>query len=80
MVPGKSDHKLPWYYQPISVILLLFALGPFALPWLLKSPAFSIPLKAVLTLITLIVTFWMLMIAVNTARAIWDHFKALQFV
>ena len=38
-----------WYYQPWSVVLLLFfVLGPFGLPLLWKSPAFSRGMKIAL--------------------------------
>ena len=43
-----------WYYQPWSVVLLLlFVLGPFGLPLLWKSPAFSRGMKLTLTIVVL---------------------------
>jgi hypothetical protein len=43
MADGSVSPPPPrWYYQPWSVVLLLFlVLGPFGLPLLWKSPAFS---------------------------------------
>lgn len=49
--------KNAWYLEPIAVILLLFfALGPFALPLLYKSPKFGSGAKISLTILTLLFT------------------------
>ena len=47
MADGSAPPPPPkWYYQPSSVVLLLFfVLGPFGLPLLWKSPAFSRGMK-----------------------------------
>ena len=43
---------LKWYYRPVWVVVLLFVvLGPFGLPYLWKSPAFSRAMKMVLTVL-----------------------------
>ena len=48
---------LKWYYRPLWVLTLLFAvLGPFGLPYLWKSPAFSRHLKVVLTILVIAYT------------------------
>jgi hypothetical protein len=55
MVPMSSSRPpvpLKWYYRPLWVLVLLFAvLGPFGLPYLWKSPGFSRNLKIVLTVL-----------------------------
>lgn len=54
--PGRGaappQARAAWYYSRWFVLLMLtpFALGPFALPLLWKSPAFSKPAKWWLTL------------------------------
>jgi hypothetical protein len=48
---------LKWYYRPAWVLVLLFlVLGPLALPYLWRSPAFSRRLKIVLTALVLAYT------------------------
>ena len=50
MADGSASPPPPkWYQRPSSVVLLLFfVLGPFGLPLLWKSPAFSRGMKIAL--------------------------------
>jgi hypothetical protein len=51
--PG-SPTPLKWYFRPVWVLVLLFVvLGPLGLPFLWRSPRFSRPLKAVLTVLVI---------------------------
>ena len=51
--PGPPT-PLEWYFRPVWVLVLLFVvLGPLGLPFLWRSPRFSRPLKAVLTVLVI---------------------------
>jgi len=56
--PAPSPSK--WYHRVWFVLLMLtpFALGPFGLPLLWKSPQFSRRAKVILTLVTATWTIW----------------------
>ncbi len=75
-----TPHKIAWHYRPVFLILLLIALGPFALPWLFKSPAFHPSMKVILTILVLIVTVWAVVITYDTVKVIWKHFQDLQLL
>jgi hypothetical protein len=48
---------MKWYYRRgVILILLFFVLGPFGLPLLFKSPAFSRKGKIILTILVLVYT------------------------
>ena len=62
-------NKIPWYYRPwVVVLLLFFVLGPFGLPLVYKSPCFGRKAKILLTLLT----------AAYTAYVIWATVKIVQ--
>ena len=72
-------NKTPWYYQPWAVILsLFFVLGPFGLPLLYQSPAFSKTWKAVLTLLTAAYTVYLIVATIQMAQQLTAHFSQLQ--
>lgn len=58
--PLTAAPKPKWYHNVWFVLFMLspFALGPFALPLLWKSPRFSRNAKIVLTVVTLAATAW----------------------
>ena len=63
LVMAAASHSgRKWYYSVWFVLVMLtpFALGPFALPLLWKSPQFSKRAKVVLTLLALIATIWLI--------------------
>ncbi len=64
--PASADPQSPlppkpkWYHQPWFVLLMIspFALGPFGLPLLWKSPRFPRWAKTALTVFTVAWTVW----------------------
>ena len=75
----KKDEKVKWYLRPMSVVLLLFfVLGPFGLPLLYKSPAFSKTLKIILTIIVIIYTSYLIFASLEIARLLYSRMGELQ--
>jgi hypothetical protein len=75
----KEGGKVKWYLRPMSVILLLFfVLGPFGLPLLYKSPAFSKTLKTILTLAVIIYTFYLIFASLEIARQLYTRIGELE--
>lgn len=75
----KEGGKVKWYLRPMSVILLLFfVLGPFGLPLLYKSPAFSKTLKTILTLAVIIYTFYLIFASLEIARQLYTGMGELE--
>jgi hypothetical protein len=57
-----------WYHHPLFVLALLFlVLGPFGLPLLYQSPAFDRVWKAVLTVVVLLYTLWLVIVTFQQA-------------
>ena len=75
-----APKKIAWFYRPVFVILLLSTLGPFALPWLWKSPAFRPSHKIILTVLTGAITIWLVVLTADTVKAVTGYLKALQMM
>jgi hypothetical protein len=76
---SKEDRKLKWYLRPIGVVLLLFfVLGPFGLPLLYKSPAFSKTVKIVLSIAVILYTFYLIFESLEIARLLYSRMGELQ--
>ncbi len=59
--PPDGLQKSKWYYSPWFVLfMILFVLGPFALPLLYKSPRFSLRSKIIWTVLTLALLYFTL--------------------
>ena len=75
----KEDGKVKWYLRPIGVVLLLFlVLGPFGLPLLYKSPAFSKTVKIVLSIAVILYTFYLIFASLEIARQLYSRMGELQ--
>ena len=75
----KEDGKARWYLRPMGVVLLLFfVLGPFGLPLLYKSPAFSKTLKLVLSIAVILYTFYLIFASLEIARQLYSRMGELQ--
>lgn len=71
--------KAKWYLRPMGVVLLLFfVLGPFGLPLLYKSPAFSKTLKLVLSIAVILYTFYLIFASLEIARQLYGRMGELQ--
>jgi len=70
-----EKENIKWYLRPAAVILLLFlVLGPFSLPLLYKSPAFTRKWKMVLTSLMIIYTVYLVIATVEILRGIYRSY------
>ena len=58
----QQEHEInshnQWYYSKTFVWILLLSIGPIGLPWLFKSPKFSLTSKWIITILIVIVTLF----------------------
>lgn len=70
-----------WYYRPWVVILLLFfALGPFGLPLVYKSPKFNKVWKVILTIVMIFYTIYLVDVTVKAVETISKDMAQIQAV
>lgn len=58
---GKGQGKnIGWYYHPVAIgLLAIFALGPFVIPLIWKSPNLSQKGRLIGTILVVLMTFYM---------------------
>ncbi|MDD5438849.1 MAG: hypothetical protein PHS37_01525 [Candidatus Omnitrophica bacterium] len=71
------EEKPKWYHRPYVIIGALLMLGPFALPLVWSSPAMSRLTKIILTLIVFGLTYWLVMVTVDTYTGLMKQLKEL---
>jgi len=70
-----EKENIKWYLRPAAVIPLLFlVLGPFGLPLLYKSPAFTRKWKMILTSLMIIYTVYLVIATVEILRDIYRSY------
>jgi hypothetical protein len=75
----RAPVAIKWYYRPVWVLILLFfVLGPFALPYLWRSPRFTRGLKIALTISVVAYTGLLVGETIRIVHAVQDELKELQ--
>ena len=71
--------EMKWYFRPWVVILLLFFfLGPLGLPLVYKSPRFNKAWKAILTVLMIFYTWYLVDSTVKVIQNVSGSFTQLQ--
>ncbi len=76
-----ADNAKPpmkWYFKPFFVIIAVLSLGPFALPLVWMSPAFSKPSKIVITILVILLTIWLVRVSMDTYHLFMKEMQDLQ--
>lgn len=73
-----SPIHLKWHQRPTVVIIALLMIGPFALPMVWASPAFTKPAKIVITILVIGVTVWLVKMSLNVYQLFMKDIKELQ--
>ena len=76
-IEGKRA-RIRWYFTPITIIIAILVVGPFALPLVWKSPALARWQKIVITLILIAVTVWLVKVTVDVFRALAAQMETLK--
>ncbi len=66
-----------WYFATGTVVLALLCLGPIALPLVWMNPRFKISIRAIVTVIVLVVTILCLYLTVYAYQNLIDQLTAL---
>jgi len=74
--PNKRTYK--WYFHPISVIMSIIILGPFAIPLICVNPALKRWHKVAAILIIVLVTLWTIKLSVDIVKIVLKEMKSLQ--
>ena len=72
----KMDPK-KWYFSTYTFVIAFLCVGPFALPLLWVNPRLSRNKKIIITVILLIVTFYISLVLVNSIKSIYSYYQQI---
>jgi len=77
-----DDKKAPikWYQRPSVVIIAILMAGPFALPLVWKSPAFTKGAKIAISVLIIALTIWLVKASVDIYNVLMKQLQDLQNV
>ena len=78
-MPDKPAH-IKWYHKSVVVIIAILTAGPFALPLVWTSPAFTKASKIVITILVAALTIWFVKASVDLYQALLKQLQELQNV
>jgi hypothetical protein len=66
-----------WYFKTYSIVIIFLCLGPLALPLVWFNPRFSRDKKIILTIIIIILSYYLGAMLINSLRSIKDYYGIL---
>lgn len=75
--PSSTEQKLPWYFKTSSIIIALLCVGPLALPMIWFRPNTSRAWKIGLTIVILILSWFLLQATMESIRILKEYYKLL---
>ena len=66
-----------WYFTTIGLVIAILCIGPFALPLVWLNPRYKPSVKAIITLIVIVVTVLAIYLSVLFVRWSWSGFGKL---
>jgi hypothetical protein len=80
LFPDSDKKPVKWYLKPVSIFIAIIGFGPFAIPLIWASPALKRWQKIALTLITALLTLWMVKAFLEMYRILLKEMLNLQDV
>ena len=71
---------IKWYHKPVFVVVAILCIGPFALPLAWMSPGFTMIQKAVITVIAIAITIWLVQGSIELLKILLKSMKELQAI
>lgn len=72
----KLDSK-KWYFATSVFVVAFLCVGPLALPLLWFNPRFSRNKKIIITVILLIITYYISLLLVNSIKSIYSYYQQI---
>lgn len=69
----------PWYLRNLFIAIAFFCVGPLALPLVWFNPRFKTPAKLIITIVTLVLSYYLWIWFQQTFNTILEYYKQMQF-
>jgi len=66
--------KTKWYFKTYSIVIVFLCVGPLVLPLVWLNPRFSRKKKIILTIIMIILSYYLGSMLINSLRSIKDYY------
>ncbi|MDD5085905.1 MAG: hypothetical protein PHE61_07700 [Candidatus Omnitrophica bacterium] len=66
-----------WYFKFSVFVIAFLCVGPFALPLLWFNPRFSLAKKIIISLIVIVITYFLTIYFANSLKAIYSYYRIL---
>ena len=73
----EKKEKGKWYLKTPMLIIAFLCLGPLALPFLWLNPRFSRNKKLVITVIVIILSYYLGVVTINSLRSISKYYQTI---
>ena len=70
-----TTEKTKWYHSTTTLVIALLSVGPFALPLIWVNPKFSLTKKVLWTAVTVILTYVLVQVAMDSVDKIMKYYK-----
>ncbi len=75
MLEKKEPQK--WYFKTSTLVTAFLFIGPLALLLVWLNPRFSQKTKIIISVITVILTYWLVIVVSDSLKAINQYYKAI---
>jgi hypothetical protein len=76
--PRLGKEEMPWYFSKSFIIFALCSVGPLALPLIWWRPQTARTWKIGLTIVTLVLSWFLYQAAMESIRAIKDYYELVK--
>ncbi|MFH1855825.1 MAG: zinc ribbon domain-containing protein [Candidatus Omnitrophota bacterium] len=66
-----------WYFKTYWLVIAFLCVGPFALPLLWLNPRYTVRIKMILSVIILIVSYYLAVASLKSLTLIMDYYKSI---
>ncbi len=77
MLAGKPQ-QIPWYFRTTWIVVAFLCIGPIALPMVWFNPRFGWKAKVIVTIIVIVATYYLSILAGNALKSIKEYYNILQ--
>ncbi len=76
-LPSEDTMRLPWYYRTPFIVLMLAAVGPFALPLVWFRPRVSLFWKMTISVFVCVLTWYSVVLMKQSIHQIQEFYRML---
>ena len=78
MTNGQAEKPaVKWYLKPVTILVWILVLGPFAIPLVIASPAFKTWQKIAISIALIMLTVWLMKATIDIYQGLLSKLQSL---